>query len=152
MQDNNGNNLSRRRFLKTGVGSLTGLLAIGYVGLIGRFLTPPPAGAEPLMKVGTVDDFILGMPRLVAYTYGGVEQGVYVTNMGLNGWLALDFHCQHLNCAVNWSPAENEYICPCHGGVYDINGNVKSGPPPRPLARRVIQIQNNSVLVGGRLA
>lgn len=143
--------VSRRKFFKIGVGSLSGFLAVGYVGIIGRFLAPPPTGSEPLIQVGKVDDFILGMPKLVAYKNGGVEQGVYVTNLGLDGWLALDFHCQHLQCAVNWSMATQQYICPCHGGVYDIHGYVKGGPPPRPLARRNIQVQGNAVLVGGGL-
>lgn len=130
---------------------MSGLLAVGYVGLIGRFLTPPPTGTEPLVKVGSVHDFILGMPKLASYNYGGIEQGVYVTNLGLDGWLALDFHCQHLQCAVNWSMSATAYVCPCHGGVYNIHGYVKSGPPPRPLTRRTIKIQGDSVLVGGRL-
>ena len=143
--------ISRRRFLKTGVGSIGGVMGIAYLGLIGDYFNPPPLGSEPLAQVGKVDDFTPGTPKLVAYTSGGIEQGVYVLNLGAEGWLALDFHCTHLQCAVNWLDATKSFACPCHGGMYDIKGNVIGGPPPRPLEHRVIQIQGNSVMVGGRL-
>lgn len=144
-------NLSRRRFFKLGVGTLSGLIGISYIGLIGKFLVPPPAGTEPLAEVGKIYNFSEGTPKLVSYKNGGVEQGVYVVNLGNTNWLALDFHCTHLQCAVNWFDPLKSFVCPCHGGVYDIQGHVKSGPPPRSLSRRIIQIQGDSVLVGGSL-
>jgi hypothetical protein len=36
---------------------------------------------------------------------------------------------------VRWTPAAARFICPCHGGVYDIRGMVTGGPPVRPLDR-----------------
>jgi menaquinol-cytochrome c reductase iron-sulfur subunit len=41
----------------------------------------------------------------------------------------------HLGCPVRWTPAAKRFICPCHGGVYDIRGMVTGGPPVRPLDR-----------------
>ena len=35
---------------------------------------------------------------------------------------------RELGCVV-----KSTYKCPCHGGVYDREGNVVSGPPPAPL-------------------
>lgn len=151
MGRNEGKNLPRRKFLKYGVGSLGGVLGISYLGVIGRFLAPPVAGSEPITEVGKVSDFSPQTPKLVSYKGGGVEQGVYVINLEDEGWLALDFHCTHLQCAVNWLDATKSFVCPCHGGIYDIRGNVKGGPPPRSLHKRVIQIQRDSVMVGGRL-
>jgi Rieske Fe-S protein len=28
---------------------------------------------------------------------------------------------------------EGEFLCPCHGGIYDINGGYVGGPPPRDM-------------------
>ena len=42
-------------------------------------------------------------------------------------------------------PAENRIFCACHDGVYDTDGRVLSGPPPRPLR------QFYSKLSGGKL-
>jgi nitrite reductase/ring-hydroxylating ferredoxin subunit len=39
--------------------------------------------------------------------------------------------CAHLGCPVRWFPEKHEFLCPCHGGLYDINGGYVGGPPPR---------------------
>ncbi len=42
--------------------------------------------------------------------------------------------CAHLGCPVRWlinTDGEGEFLCPCHGGIYDINGDYIAGPPPR---------------------
>ena len=41
--------------------------------------------------------------------------------------------CTHVQCTVEYRPAEKDIFCNCHNGVYDINGRNISGPPPRPL-------------------
>ena len=41
--------------------------------------------------------------------------------------------CAHLGCPVRWvvTEGEGEFLCPCHGGIYNINGEYVAGPPPR---------------------
>jgi Rieske Fe-S protein len=42
--------------------------------------------------------------------------------------------CAHLGCPVRWlvnTDGVGEFLCPCHGGIYDINGGWVGGPPPR---------------------
>lgn len=45
--------------------------------------------------------------------------------------------CAHLGCPVRWqvSEGQGEFLCPCHGGIYDLNGEYVGGPPPRGLFR-----------------
>jgi Rieske Fe-S protein len=45
--------------------------------------------------------------------------------------------CAHLGCPVRWVIVEDhgEFLCPCHGGIYDINGGYVGGPPPRGMYR-----------------
>ena len=43
--------------------------------------------------------------------------------------------CAHLGCPVRWNPEKQLYLCPCHGGLYDINGGWVGGPPPRGMYR-----------------
>lgn len=151
MEDKKQAGYSRRRFLTLGVGSVGAVITLGYIGVGGIFLDPPAASAETLQEVGQVSEFKERVPKLIAYKGSGVEEGVYVVNMGEEGWVALDFHCTHLQCAVNWVEATKQFMCPCHGGVYDLKGNVVSGPPPKALPRRVISVQGDSVKVGGML-
>lgn len=60
---------------------------------------------------------------------------------------ALDPTCTHLGCRVSWDAATRELRCPCHGGVYDHMGMVKSGPPPSPLPRLTTRIDDSRVFV-----
>ncbi len=53
---------------------------------------------------------------------------------------ALSATCTHLGCRVAWQPADGHYKCPCHGGVFGRNGEVLSGPPPRPLVRLPVRL------------
>jgi len=36
---------------------------------------------------------------------------------------------------VRWFPDQKLFLCPCHGGLYDINGGYVGGPPPRGMYR-----------------
>ncbi|MDP9227994.1 MAG: ubiquinol-cytochrome c reductase iron-sulfur subunit [Actinomycetota bacterium] len=52
-----------------------------------------------------------------------------------NGYIAITTRCAHLGCPVRFVEAADNFICPCHGGVYDFEGKVIGGPPVRPLDR-----------------
>jgi Rieske Fe-S protein len=52
-------------------------------------------------------------------------------------------HCAHLGCPVRWMPEEGGILCPCHGGIYDINGNHTGGPPAHGLWRYVSRIRQD---------
>jgi len=151
MDDKTESGISRRRFLTLGVGAAGTAIALGYIGAAGKFLEPPVANAETLKEVGKVSDFEEGVPKLITYQGSTVEEGIYVLNMGKEGWLALEFLCTHLQCAVNYEDSSKTFICPCHGGAFDLKGNILFGPIPRPLQRRVIEVQGDSVRVGGML-
>ena len=56
--------------------------------------------------------------------------------------------CTHAGCTVGLSGGE--FVCPCHGGVYDFQGLVVGGPPVRPLDRFVTRLQNGQVQLGPR--
>ncbi|MCA3749371.1 MAG: Rieske 2Fe-2S domain-containing protein [Rubrobacter sp.] len=55
----------------------------------------------------------------------------------------LSNHCTHLGCPVRYFPGRNEILCPCHGGIYDINGGYVGGPPPRGLYRYEFEIRRD---------
>lgn len=48
---------------------------------------------------------------------------------------ALNPVCTHAKCIVNWNGEEKSWDCPCHGGRFDINGNVLTGPPSKNLQK-----------------
>jgi Rieske Fe-S protein len=67
-----------------------------------------------------------------------------------NRWVAISTRCAHLGCPVRWVPAAERFICPCHGGVYDLQGVRVGGPPPRPLDRFFTRLYDGFVQVGAR--
>jgi Rieske Fe-S protein len=67
-----------------------------------------------------------------------------------NHWVAISTRCAHLGCPVRWVPAAERFICPCHGGVYDLEGVRVGGPPPRPLDRFYTRVSDGYVQVGPR--
>jgi Rieske Fe-S protein len=57
--------------------------------------------------------------------------------------------CTHLGCVVYWAPEEAHLECPCHEGVFDLEGRPVAGPPERPLARIDVEIRDGVVWATG---
>ena len=61
---------------------------------------------------------------------------------------ALSATCTHSEvCLLSWNPDRRQVICPCHQGVFDLYGNVVSGPPPRPLEHREVVVRDGQLYV-----
>lgn len=58
--------------------------------------------------------------------------------------------CTHLSCAVVYDKSENQLLCPCHRGVFDIdNGSPVAGPPSRALPRVKLQQRGDQIYAVG---
>jgi Rieske Fe-S protein len=55
--------------------------------------------------------------------------------------------CPHLGCRYNWDSSRKLFICPCHHSVFNIDGNVVSGPSPRPLDTLPKKVRNKDLYV-----
>jgi Rieske Fe-S protein len=49
--------------------------------------------------------------------------------------------CTHVGCTVEFRSAEGDIFCNCHDGVFNLNGQNVSGPPPRPLQQYKVTIR-----------
>jgi Rieske Fe-S protein len=67
-------------------------------------------------------------------------------------YIAISDRCVHLGCPVRWVDAAERFICPCHGGVYDLLGRPVSGPPVRPLDRFFTRVSGEDVELGPRFS
>jgi Rieske Fe-S protein len=67
-------------------------------------------------------------------------------------YIAISTRCAHLGCPVRWVDAAGRFICPCHGGVYDLLGRRVGGPPVRPLDRFYTRVVGSDVQVGARFS
>ena len=71
---------------------------------------------------------------------------VYLVKTG-DAVRALDSTCTHLGCRTRFNPESKQIECPCHGGTYDVMGNVIAGPPPAPLRAMTTRIDAGKVMV-----
>jgi Rieske Fe-S protein len=58
---------------------------------------------------------------------------------------AMSQKCTHLSCVVYYQADERRMICPCHEGVFDVNGHVIEGPPQRPLGRIDVEVRDGTI-------
>jgi cytochrome b6-f complex iron-sulfur subunit len=136
--------MQRRSFLKL-LASLLGATALGTLLYpLVRFLLPVESAARfkhlevPASQVplnGFKDLLIGETPAIIVHTQG-------------KGFIALSRVCTHLGCLVKYHPEKQIFICPCHGGTFDLEGNVISGPPPRPLPKYAVKVVGTNLVIG----
>lgn len=83
-------------------------------------------------------------------TQGGslASNGVVVVNTG-SSYIAIAQACTHAGCSISYNKSGNDFVCPCHNGVFDTNGKVVSGPPPAPLKTYTVTKNGNVLTVSG---
>ena len=136
--------MQRRSFLKL-LTSILGLTALGaFIYPLFRFLLP----VEAVSRVRTVDipksDVPVGTAKDLMI---GVTPAI-VINTSSKGFLAFSKVCTHLGCLVKYDSERQVFICPCHAGIFDLEGNVISGPPPKPLPRFSVRVEGNNLVIG----
>jgi menaquinol-cytochrome c reductase iron-sulfur subunit len=164
-----GETVTRRRFMTltaNGAGAVAAasfvLPALGFA--IGPIFKSTPHRWE---TVGTVDQFPDNnyIPVVITLTPGIGEAGkatIYMRkfNPAIDTdrydrharYIAITSRCAHVGCPVRWVDAAERFICPCHGGVYDLLGVPVGGPPVRPLDRFYTRVVGEQVQVGPRFS
>ena len=57
--------------------------------------------------------------------------------------------CTHLSCAVVYDKAEDGLFCPCHHGLFNLQGQPVAGPPTRPLLRITVEQRGDQLYAIG---
>lgn len=153
---------TRRRFLDFFTGLLLAVLGlIVAIPAVGYFLAPlrrkTGAAGASFQDVGPVADIPLGEWRLVTlemthddgWKKMRFRHAIWVRRQaeGDQGITVLSSICPHLGCPVNWHPDETRFFCPCHGGIFDVNGQHTGGPPPRAMDSLEFEVRAGRLLV-----
>jgi Rieske Fe-S protein len=169
---------TRSRFLEAstlGVGAAIG--AIVTLPVLGFMVLPAFTNVEEdEADLGPIDNFPEGEYVIASYL-ANPEKGevsrrtVFVrnngeTDAGQPSFTILYSRCVHLGCPVQPNgPIDEEnqkqvngvelrpvlaqsFGCPCHGGLYDAEGNRQAGPPVRSMDRYTFSIRNGRLVLG----
>lgn len=142
-KDDDRSQLSRRNFLKMGIGALSALALLEVGGASLLFMKPRSLEGEfgGLVKAGPVESFPFG--SVVEFPDGRF----FLVRSSEGGFLAVYRRCTHLGCSVNWEPDQNRFFCPCHASNFDLHGDVENPPAPRALDTFPVQIMDGQVIV-----
>lgn len=134
---------ARRKFLNLAITSTATALGIvgGYPAL--RFLAPTASASEKRVEVGKLDEFPVSSSRSVLFG----ERAALVIRLPDGSFRAYVAVCTHLQCVVAYSSERNRIECRCHDGVYSIEGENVSGPPPKPLQALRVTVVEGIVVV-----
>jgi Rieske Fe-S protein len=144
---------SRREFIKKALYGILALLGLGFLAPGVKMFSPLSEREKELIFFPLVPEE--DIPRSgvkkgeLVYTASGKERKARVFIVSSSEKLTvLSATCSHLGCLVNYSKEKGEFICPCHGGRYDLSGKNIAGPPPAPLGRIPAKVENGMLLVG----
>jgi nitrite reductase/ring-hydroxylating ferredoxin subunit len=62
----------------------------------------------------------------------GKKRGVYKDDAGKFHFVKA--RCSHLKCQLKFDPNNNTFICPCHGSMYTVEGEVLLEPAIKPIS------------------
>lgn len=152
--------VNRREFLGIatfGIGGLISLLmgipAVAYV--LGPVLRKTET--ETWIRLGAISKVELGVPTLfktkiekqTGWIITEKELSVYILTDNGRDFAAISNLCTHLGCRVRWIGDQEQFFCPCHNAAFDKAGEVVDGPPPAPLDRYEVKVEDDQIYIFG---
>jgi thiosulfate dehydrogenase [quinone] large subunit len=113
--------------------------------------SPPGSKATPGAASGTAVGAVSSVPvgRGLSFTNPADGSPAWVVHPSGNAFVAFSAICTHAGCTVQYDPSAIQFVCPCHGGVFDARtGQVLQGPPPAPLPSIRVHVANGQIRVG----
>lgn len=113
--------------------------------------TTPPGPKGSATAAGTAIGPISAVPVGQARSFTDPASGnpAWVVHPSGNTFVAFSAICTHAGCPVQYDQSNTQFICPCHGGVYDARtGQVLQGPPPTPLPKIPVHVAAGQIRVG----
>lgn len=142
----------RRRLLHGAALGLAAAVVAPVAGLLGISALGRASTGRRWVRVSPVPALESGRPTEVQYDVmvrdkgrdGLMRKRAYLVKTA-DDLVAFDPQCTHLGCATRWDEATRLFLCPCHGGGYDLEGRVLMGPPPRPLRRLLVRVEGSEL-------
>ena len=152
--------IKRESFLKiaiVGIGGFIGfslgIPAVGYIVSPARLENQSQewirVGSTSKVEIGTPTLFKIKIERKTGWIVNEDELSLYVLTEDGRNYIVMSNICTHLGCRIRWIADKGQFFCPCHNGIFDKNGAVISGPPPKPLNRFEVKVEKDEIFVLG---
>ena len=151
-------NPDRRRFLKQATFGLGTVSALALGGVLASATIGPSLRKKPkqwirlesteALPVGKITTVVMHYDTQNGFHKSRVSKSVMIDRgPDVNNIVVFNTTCTHLGCAVHWDKNKKLFVCACHGGMFDKDGNVTAGPPPRPLDRYIFKVEDGQLFV-----
>lgn len=147
----------RRGFIRGVIYAVPSLIAAALAGSIGSYLFGKEKNQpETWVDAGDISGLETGDPKQILFERTEMD-GWEIRNQKEAAWVivgqqkevtAFSPLCTHLGCAYRWESAKKEFLCPCHGSVFDLEGKVLAGPAERPLDRYATKLEESRLWLG----
>ncbi len=129
---------SRRTFTRNAALGASAVVLAQLGGVFGMLMWPNKTGAFG-------GDISVGADSIPAP--GGTpfrhQSGKFYVVRNDDGIQALYWKCVHLGCTVPFNAAANDFQCPCHGSIFNLDGARTGGPATRRLDRMPITVNGD---------
>lgn len=149
----------RRSFLGALFAIVGGVVSATLAVPLIRFATYPlraTAGGTSWSDVGKMDEFTsltapvtrtIHVERVDGWRSSFAQNAVYIVPLGAGKLKVLSSVCPHLGCTVRWVDKQNQFVCPCHGGIFTETGALVHGPPLRAMDSLQTKVENGMLKV-----
>jgi len=143
--------VSRRNILKGIIVFAAAGLLIPLEQLVQYVSGPKASGLVTYPRVRVANTKDLATNGSLQFEYPRKDRPAVLIGLPEGGFVAYDALCTHLGCQVHynkvavkrWEDNPRQIFSPCHGGVFDpATGKVLDGPPPRPLPKIKLEIDD----------
>jgi menaquinol-cytochrome c reductase iron-sulfur subunit len=149
--------MDRRSMMRWAIRGI-GLATAGMAGIPALIAGLAPLWArrprEAWHSVGPVEAFPLGQMRKVVLDLPGEPWGEALRQKAVYAWrpvseqaIVYSRNCTDLGCPLTFDDGSECFFCPCHGGIFDKNGDRMAGPPKRAMYRYASRIVDGEVLI-----
>jgi cytochrome b6-f complex iron-sulfur subunit len=136
--------MERRNFLRNIFGGTIILWLGGIFYFLLSYLSYARKGKEVFPRVKIPSREI--SPSKPALIKVGEEHVWLIENEG-EIFSAISAVCTHKRCILEWDRESKRFICPCHKGIFDKEGNPIFGPPSKPLKRFNVFKKGDEIIV-----
>jgi ubiquinol-cytochrome c reductase iron-sulfur subunit len=154
----------RRDFMGMALGAFTGLGALGALYAAKRTWDPLPsvkAAGFTTLDLSNVPEnkliteiwrgkpiFILKQTKEMVEFAKKKKELDRLIKIGNDYFMITVGLCTHLGCIPGYRPETKDFLCACHGGMYDSTAMVTKAPPPRGLDIPPFKIDGKKVVLG----